>query len=90
MGKPRHPMTPREIVRLLAADGWTIKRKGPGDHVQYAHTTKPGKVTVDVGVRVPDKSPQIDVPTGWLGVVSLVPASKLQDCADAPRLCSDP
>jgi hypothetical protein len=25
--------TPREIAARLRADGWTIKRKGPGDHV---------------------------------------------------------
>ncbi|HEY5797094.1 MAG TPA: type II toxin-antitoxin system HicA family toxin [Bosea sp. (in: a-proteobacteria)] len=51
MSKHRTPMTPREIVRLLVLDGWKIKRKGPGDHVQYAHPVKAGKVTVDMGVR---------------------------------------
>ena len=34
---------------MLRADGWFIKRKGPGDHVQYVHPTKPGKVTLDIG-----------------------------------------
>jgi len=58
MSNKRKPMTPREVVRLLAKDGWSVKRKGPGDHVQYAHTTKPGKVTVDMGVR--------EIPTGTL------------------------
>ncbi len=45
------PLTPREVDKRLRADGWAIKRKGPGDHVQYAHPQKPGKVTVDTGVR---------------------------------------
>lgn len=49
MPKPSHPMKPKEIAKLLRADGWTVKRKGPGDHVQYAHPEKPGKVTLDMG-----------------------------------------
>ena len=44
-------MTPRQIVRRLEDEGWEVKRRGPGDHVQFAHPTKPGKVTVDMGVR---------------------------------------
>ncbi len=35
----------KEVIRLLEADGWylfTIK----GDHRQFKHPTKPGKVTV--------------------------------------------
>jgi predicted RNA binding protein YcfA (HicA-like mRNA interferase family) len=43
---------------MLASDGWAIKRRGPGDHVQYAHPMRPGKVTVDMGVR--------EIPTGTL------------------------
>lgn len=58
MGKKHGPMTPREVVRLLKNDGWTLKRKGPGDHEQYTHRSKPGKVTVDMGAR--------DIPTGTL------------------------
>jgi predicted RNA binding protein YcfA (HicA-like mRNA interferase family) len=58
MGTKRSPMTPREIDRRLRRDGWTIKRKGPGDHVQYSHPEKPGKVTVDSGVP--------EIPTGTL------------------------
>ncbi len=49
MARPNRPLKPREIVKMLVADGWAVKRKGPGDHVQYAHPTKPGKVTVDMG-----------------------------------------
>lgn len=49
MPKPNRPMRPREVVGLLREDGWSERRKGPGDHVQYAHPTKPGKVTLDMG-----------------------------------------
>jgi len=49
MPKPGRPMKPKEIARMLRADGWAVKRKGPGDHVQYAHSEKPGKVTLDMG-----------------------------------------
>jgi predicted RNA binding protein YcfA (HicA-like mRNA interferase family) len=37
--------TSREILRVLAADGWVIKHQ-VGSHVQLVHPTKPGKVTV--------------------------------------------
>lgn len=57
MGK-RGTMTVREVVRRLTAEGWTVRRKGPGDHVQYTHPTRPGRVTVDMGVR--------EVPIGTL------------------------
>jgi predicted RNA binding protein YcfA (HicA-like mRNA interferase family) len=50
--------TPREIAARLRKDGWTIKRRGPGDHVQYVHPTKPGKVTLDTGAD--------PIPTGTL------------------------
>lgn len=58
MPKPNRPMPPKEIAKLLRADGWMVKRKGPGDHVQYAHPTKPGKVTLDMGAN--------PIPTGTL------------------------
>lgn len=51
-------MTPREVLKLLASDGWTLKRKGPGDHQQFVHPVKLGKVTLDIGVR--------EIPTGTL------------------------
>ena len=57
MSPKRTPMTPRDVISRLKADGWRIKRKGPGDHVQWDHPTKPGKVTVDTGVReIPTKT----------------------------------
>lgn len=39
----------RDVIRKLRADGWTVARKGPGDHVQWKHPSKPGLVTVDMG-----------------------------------------
>ncbi len=54
----RGTLSAKEVVRRLNADGWTVKRRGPGDHVQFVHPTKPGKVTVDMGAR--------DIPTGTL------------------------
>jgi len=38
----------REVIDLLTADGW-IELKGrhtSGDHKQFKHPTKPGKVTI--------------------------------------------
>lgn len=35
----------REIINLLEADGW-VKVTTKGDHRQFKHPTKPGKVTV--------------------------------------------
>ena len=34
-----------EVLRLLADDGWVLKRT-VGSHRQLVHPTKPGKVTV--------------------------------------------
>ena len=48
----------KDIERMLLADGWTVKRKGPGDHAQYTHPTRPGRVTLDMGSR--------DIPVGTL------------------------
>ncbi len=54
----RGTLSANELVRRLRADGWIKKRKGPGDHVQFAHPTKSGRVTVDMGSR--------DIPMGTL------------------------
>jgi predicted RNA binding protein YcfA (HicA-like mRNA interferase family) len=51
MSKRDHPNETRAVMRDLERDGWSIVRKGPGDHVQYKHPTKPGRVTVDTGRR---------------------------------------
>ena len=34
-----------ELLKLLAGDGWALKRTR-GSHRQFVHPTKPGKVTV--------------------------------------------
>lgn len=39
------PMKISEVIRLLEADGWVLKRIR-GSHRHYAHPTKPGLVTV--------------------------------------------
>ena len=35
-----------EVIRLLEADGWYLSYTN-GDHHQFKHPTKPGKVTVN-------------------------------------------
>lgn len=41
------PMTVREVLKLLAADGWEeVLNRTKGSHIQLKHPTKPGKVTV--------------------------------------------
>ena len=39
------PMKPREIEKLILADGWVFKEQ-QGPHKQYIHPIKPGKVTI--------------------------------------------
>jgi predicted RNA binding protein YcfA (HicA-like mRNA interferase family) len=51
-------MKPRDLIKRLKEDGWYEKRKGPGDHVQFMHPTKPGRVSVDMG--------SSDIPMGTL------------------------
>ena len=38
-------MKVREVIALVEADGWYLVRTR-GDHRQYKHPTKPGRVTV--------------------------------------------
>jgi predicted RNA binding protein YcfA (HicA-like mRNA interferase family) len=38
-------MKVREVLRLIEADGWYLVGMR-GDHRQYKHPTKPGRVTV--------------------------------------------
>lgn len=58
MSKAKRARKTRDVIAALYADGWDIARKGPGDHVQFKHPTKPGKVTVDTG--------EPEIPTGTL------------------------
>jgi len=39
------PMKIKEIIRLLEADGWRLKRT-TGSHRHYSHPSKPGLVTI--------------------------------------------
>lgn len=39
------PMKIKEIIRLLEADGWQLKRT-TGSHRHFSHPHKPGLVTV--------------------------------------------
>lgn len=36
------PMKPREMEKLILADGWIFKNQ-EGSHRHYTHPTKPGK-----------------------------------------------
>ncbi len=50
-------MDSRTIIKRLKADGW-VKVRSKGSHLQFAHPTKPGIVTVP--------HPQKDFPLGTL------------------------
>lgn len=39
------PMKPREMEKLILADGWIFKEQN-GSHRQYTHPSKAGKVTI--------------------------------------------
>jgi predicted RNA binding protein YcfA (HicA-like mRNA interferase family) len=58
MSRKDHSNKTREVVAKLTREGWYVARKGPGDHVQYKHDAKPGRVTVDSGEK--------EIPTGTL------------------------
>lgn len=58
IGLSEHSTKRKDVERRLRDDGWIIDRHGPGDHVQYRHPLRPGRVTIDTGVR--------DIPRGTL------------------------
>ena len=58
MGREQRSNKRRDIEKRLRAEGWTIARRGPGDHVQYTREGQPGRVTIDAG--------KDDIPTGTL------------------------
>lgn len=39
------PKKPREMEKIILADGWVFKSQ-EGSHRNYTHPTKPGKVTI--------------------------------------------
>jgi predicted RNA binding protein YcfA (HicA-like mRNA interferase family) len=47
----------RDVIRAIEADGW-CKACQRGDHVQFKHPAKPGRVTVP--------HPEKDIPIGTL------------------------
>ena len=51
------PLSSREIIKRLRAEGWEIDRQA-GSHVQLRHSEKPGTVTVP--------HPRKDFPKGTL------------------------
>jgi predicted RNA binding protein YcfA (HicA-like mRNA interferase family) len=53
-------MDSRELIKRLKADGW-FQVSQEGDHVQFKHPTKPGRVTVP--------HPAKDIPAGTLGSI---------------------
>jgi predicted RNA binding protein YcfA (HicA-like mRNA interferase family) len=59
MGLKDHSNRTRDVIAKLRADGWIEARKGPGDHVQFKHPGRPGRVTLDSGAR--------EIPTGRCG-----------------------
>lgn len=61
MGYHVATMKVRDLLKLLAADGW-IQTSQRGSHRQFEHPTKPGKVTVA-------GHPGDDIPTGTLNSI---------------------
>ncbi|MDQ7784947.1 MAG: type II toxin-antitoxin system HicA family toxin [Desulfomonilaceae bacterium] len=53
-------MDSREIIKRLKADGW-YKVSQEGDHLQFKHPSKPGRVTVTHPVK--------DIPKGTLASI---------------------
>ena len=51
MGLSEHSTKRKDVERRLREEGWVIDRHGPGDHVQYRHPDRSGRVTIDTGVR---------------------------------------
>lgn len=39
------PLKPKEMEKLILADGWILKNQ-EGSHRHYIHPVKPGKVTI--------------------------------------------
>lgn len=44
--KPMKKLKVREVIKLLEKDGWYRVKANNGDHRQFKHPTKSGKVTV--------------------------------------------
>jgi len=70
-GARRSPtsVSSRDIIRALEVDGWTFVRAA-GDHHQFKHPTKAGKVTVP--------HPRKDMPIGTLKSIERQSGVKLR------------
>jgi len=64
-----HTMHSREIIKRLESNGWA-KVAQTGDHVQFKHPTKPGRVTV--------VHPRKDCPIGTLKSIERQSGIKLR------------
>ncbi len=53
-------MDSREVIKRLTADGW-FQVAQEGDHLQFKHPTKPGRVTVARPIK--------DIPNGTLASI---------------------
>lgn len=62
-------MNSREIIKALTKDGW-VKVSQAGDHVQFKHPIKPGRVTVT--------HPRKDFPIGTLKSIERQSGLKLR------------
>lgn len=49
-------MNPRDIEKMVVADGW-IHKSTKGSHKHFVHPTKPGKITI------PQHKKELDVKT---------------------------
>lgn len=58
MSRIDHSNGTRDVVARLKLEGWKVVRHGPGDHVQFKHPARLGRVTIDMGSR--------EIPTGTL------------------------
>ena len=58
MGRKDRSAKRRDIETRLASEGWIVVRVEPGDHVQYRHPERKGRVTIDRGAQ--------EFPTGAL------------------------
>ena len=63
------PMDSRQIIKRLEADGW-FKVAQAGDHLQFKHPSKPGRVTVT--------HPRKDFPIGTLKSIERQSGVKLR------------
>lgn len=54
------PKKPREMEKIILADGWVLKNQ-VGSHRQYVHPTKKGKVTIAFHSRELSKMNEQDI-----------------------------